>query len=232
VPRPPWNHNIHYHDLLLAAIPPHARRALDVGCGEGILARKLRDRVEHVIAIDIDRASIDRARGHEQHEQEREPEHEQREQEREPEHEQEREQDHDGPPTHPPIEYIQGDFLTTAFEPETFDFVVSVAALHHMDAEPALTKMATLLTPGGTLAVLGLNKSAYPRDLPRELAAAAATRVHRATKGWWESPAPQRKPSSHTYGQICAIADKTLPQARASRHLLWRYSIIWARPAN
>jgi hypothetical protein len=36
-----WNHNSHYHDLLLAAVPPGCRRALDVGCGLGTFARKL-----------------------------------------------------------------------------------------------------------------------------------------------------------------------------------------------
>jgi hypothetical protein len=29
-----WNHNIHYHRLVLAAVPPGSRTALDVGCGE------------------------------------------------------------------------------------------------------------------------------------------------------------------------------------------------------
>ena len=41
-PADPWNHNIHYHRLILDAVPPGARRALDVGCGEGTLARQLR----------------------------------------------------------------------------------------------------------------------------------------------------------------------------------------------
>jgi 16S rRNA A1518/A1519 N6-dimethyltransferase RsmA/KsgA/DIM1 with predicted DNA glycosylase/AP lyase activity len=49
-----WNHNIHYHDILLAAIPPGARLALDVGWGEGIMTPKLQTRIEHVTAIDID----------------------------------------------------------------------------------------------------------------------------------------------------------------------------------
>jgi SAM-dependent methyltransferase len=54
----PWNHNIHYHRLILDAIPPGARHALDVGCGEGTLARQLRVLVSHVTAIDTDPASI------------------------------------------------------------------------------------------------------------------------------------------------------------------------------
>ncbi len=60
-----WNHNIHYHPLILrAAARSGCRRALDVGCGEGILARELRRLVPHVSAIDVDEPSVDLARGH------------------------------------------------------------------------------------------------------------------------------------------------------------------------
>src|ERR1035438_1423379 len=38
----PWNHNIHYHDVVLRSVPPRCRRALDVGCGQGLLARGAR----------------------------------------------------------------------------------------------------------------------------------------------------------------------------------------------
>jgi len=57
-----WNHNNHYHPILLDAVPPDATRALDIGCGEGLLTRQLARRVPEVVGIDIDRASIDRAK--------------------------------------------------------------------------------------------------------------------------------------------------------------------------
>ncbi len=57
-----WNHNLHYHPLVLAAVPPGARRALDVGTGDGLLATDLRDRVPHVVGIDVDEDVLDRAR--------------------------------------------------------------------------------------------------------------------------------------------------------------------------
>jgi len=53
-----WNHNVHYYALALAAVPPGCQRALDVGCGEGMLARQLADRVPHVVGIDQDAASV------------------------------------------------------------------------------------------------------------------------------------------------------------------------------
>lgn len=34
-----WNHNVHLHPVVLDAVPTGAQRGLDVGCGEGMLAR-------------------------------------------------------------------------------------------------------------------------------------------------------------------------------------------------
>ena len=58
----PWNHNIHYYDLVLSAAGPGCRCVLDVGCGQGLLARRLAQRCHEVIAIDIDREVISHAR--------------------------------------------------------------------------------------------------------------------------------------------------------------------------
>src|SRR4051812_12889199 len=49
--------------------------------------------------------------------------------------------------------YIHGNFLEHTFDRNSIDFIVCVAALHHMDAEVALRRMRDILRPGGTLAV-------------------------------------------------------------------------------
>ena len=36
-----WNHNVHYQPVILNAVPPGCRTALDVGCGDGLLASRL-----------------------------------------------------------------------------------------------------------------------------------------------------------------------------------------------
>jgi len=36
-----WNHNVHYQPVILNAVPPGCRTALDVGCGDGLLAARL-----------------------------------------------------------------------------------------------------------------------------------------------------------------------------------------------
>ncbi|ATL29861.1 class I SAM-dependent methyltransferase [Streptomyces formicae] len=48
----PFDHNDHYHRLLLRELPPHGRTALDIGCGTGRFARRLADRGYEVDALD------------------------------------------------------------------------------------------------------------------------------------------------------------------------------------
>jgi len=47
-----WNHNVHYQPVILNAVPPGCRTALDVGCGDGLLARRLAERCATVTGID------------------------------------------------------------------------------------------------------------------------------------------------------------------------------------
>ena len=58
----PWNHNIHYHPLVIDAVPANCARALDVGCGDGLLASKLAERCGTVVAIDSHHETLVRAR--------------------------------------------------------------------------------------------------------------------------------------------------------------------------
>jgi 2-polyprenyl-3-methyl-5-hydroxy-6-metoxy-1,4-benzoquinol methylase len=58
MPKARWNHNIHYHPRIVAAVPSGAR-VLDVGCGEGMLTRELAVRAGSVLGIDIDAPSIE-----------------------------------------------------------------------------------------------------------------------------------------------------------------------------
>lgn len=51
---PYWNHNTYYQPWVLAQVPPGARTALDIGCGDGLLARKLAGRVPDVLGVDVD----------------------------------------------------------------------------------------------------------------------------------------------------------------------------------
>lgn len=61
-PEQRWNHNIHLHPVLLDALPDPCGRALDVGCGEGLLTRQLADRASSVLAVDVDGPSVEATR--------------------------------------------------------------------------------------------------------------------------------------------------------------------------
>ncbi len=192
-----WNHNIHYHRLIERALPHRCESVLDVGCGDGLLARRLRRQVPEVVGIDLDEPSILLAR---------------------------QQTSSDG------IRFVVGDVFTYPFEPASFGAVTSVATLHHVDARAGLERMADLLEPGGTLAVVGLARSRLPRDLHRELGATVLHRVHRIRRGYWEHSAPTVWPPPMTYVEMRALATTLLPGCVFRRHALWRYSITWTKP--
>ena len=57
-----WNHNVHYQPVILGAVPPGCGPALDVGCGDGLLACRLTDRCAQVTGLDRDPRMIALAR--------------------------------------------------------------------------------------------------------------------------------------------------------------------------
>ncbi|MEV7068921.1 hypothetical protein AB0N97_40055 [Streptomyces collinus] len=52
---PYWNHNVHHHRAVLAAVPDGCRTALDAGCGDGLLTRKPAARSVSVTGVDRSR---------------------------------------------------------------------------------------------------------------------------------------------------------------------------------
>jgi SAM-dependent methyltransferase len=137
------------------------------------------------------------------------------------------------------IGYILGDFTTVPLRPGSLDFISSVAALHHLDAETALRQMADLLRPGGVLAVIGLAGDKLPMCLRWDIPGIVASRTHRAVDGWqrrgiarpadsYQSPILWPPPLS--YREMGELADRVLPGSRFRRRLYWRYSLTWTKP--
>ena len=193
-----WNANIHYHSILLKAVPKAAQCVLDVGCGDGILSAQLfRSGVPHVVALDADLGVLERACAR-----------------------------------HPgvTIEWRYGnifDLHPTA--DHTFDAVLSVAALHHMDAAAGLARFAELVRPGGVVGVIGLAASNW-WDLPYALVGFWVREAIGMIRGHWVHSAPMAWPPPTTYRQIKRIARDILPGVQYRRHILGRYSLIWTRP--
>jgi 2-polyprenyl-3-methyl-5-hydroxy-6-metoxy-1,4-benzoquinol methylase len=192
-----WNANVHYHFLILDAIPSGSSRILDVGCGDGILSAQLIEAgVAQVIGLDIDGPVLGRAsardccRG---------------------------------------IQWLRADVLEAPLKPESFDAVVSVSALHHMDASAALRRLADLVKPSGVVAIVGLAANDW-WNWPYTLLGAAARAILGFVYGRWKHTAPISWPPPLTYHQMRDLAQRSLPGAQYHHHLLGRYSLVWRKP--
>lgn len=113
-----WNHNVHYQPVILRAVPADCAAALEVGCGEGTLARRLAERCTVVTAIDRDARMISVARSS---------------------------TPAAGPGR---VSFVEADFPAYPVASASFDFACANTALHHMDFGAALAAMARALRPG------------------------------------------------------------------------------------
>jgi SAM-dependent methyltransferase len=124
----------------------------------------------------------------------------------------------------------------------SYDAVVSVAVLHHLDLARALPRFADTLRPGGILAAVGLPRRDLGRELPVELAAAAVhhgcgllrlARRQPVGATFLRSPAHAAMPIADpdlTTREVRAVAGRLLPGASVRRLVLWRYLLVWRKP--
>jgi hypothetical protein len=94
-----------------------------------------------------------------------------------------------------------------------------------------LVAMASLLRPGGRLVVVDVARSSTLVDLGADLAGAVVNRYWRWRRGWYGHQAPKLPPTL-TYRQARSVARTALPGVVFRRRLLFRYSLIWAKPAG
>ncbi|HEX6216816.1 MAG TPA: class I SAM-dependent methyltransferase [Vicinamibacterales bacterium] len=127
------------------------------------------------------------------------------------------------------IEWVHGDVHHASLAPDSFDAVVSVAALHHMDAGGSLTRFAQLVRPGGAVVIVGLAANAWS-DIPLAAVAVAARHVLGLIYRRWRHSAPECWPPPLTYGEMKALSARVLPGVRYRRHVLGRYSLVWRKP--
>jgi ubiquinone/menaquinone biosynthesis C-methylase UbiE len=129
------------------------------------------------------------------------------------------------------IQWVHGNVLDAELEPDSFDGVVCVAALHHMDATLGLTRFAQLVRPGGTVAVIGLAAHSWS-DAPLVGVAEVSKFALALALGRRRSSAPKRWPPPLTYREMRALSARALPGVRYRRHLLGRYSLVWRKPSK
>jgi SAM-dependent methyltransferase len=199
----PWDHNLHYHPLVLAAVPRGASRALDAGCGEGVLARALARAVPHVVALDRHGPTLAEAR---------------------------RRDASGGRVAYVRGDLLSAPLAPESFDVVTA--VASLhhgdeaAGLRRM-AE-LLRPGGRLVVVGLARETVGGLPFAAASLVAQQWHHRWRHREQLRSRP--ESTAPIVWPPPHTYPELRRLAARLLPGARFRRHLLWRYSLTWTRP--
>ena len=199
------DHNAVYHRFLLDHVPPRAGEALEVGCGRGEFARALARRAARVTASDLSPEMIRIAR--------------------------------ERSVGLANLEIVEADILSFPLEESRYDYIASIAMLHHVEAGAVLVKLARALRPGGRLAILDVRSARGPLEHILALSAGGWMRllsgrlrpdpaVHAA---WAEHG---RRERYLTYAEALSLGRAYLPRCTVRRHVLWRYSIVWAKPGG
>lgn len=195
-----WNHNTAFHGELVADAARRGGRALDVGCGEGLLIQRLAAVCEEAVGIEADPATVERARA--------------------------RLAGVRGAVVRradvldPALRGEVGVFRT----------VTCVAVLHHLPLEEGLRALSGFVAPGGRLCVVGLAADGGLGDRALSALSVlpnwVASRWHREAADIGVPVAAPRE----SLREIRAVAVRILPGCRLRRRMYWRYRLTWDRP--
>lgn len=135
------------------------------------------------------------------------------------------------------------DVTTAQLPPALYDAVTSISALHHVDLDQVLPRLAETLRPGGLLIAIALPEVDLPRDLPVEAFSVVGHRLLGAAFRL-EQMLTGRRRYAHEDGvqvmpmldpvlttrQVAAQAARALPDVLVRRLPFWRYELRWQRP--
>ena len=204
-----WTTNNHYHEFVLKHVPAGCENALEIGCGTGAFARELATRCKRVVAIDLSQEMIRVARARSSR--------------------------------FSNLEFQLADAMTYDFPQSHFDFICSIATFHHLQQRELLMKIKDALRPGGVLVVVDLVQSDGLADRVLDVigfgVSASLRLIH---NGRLQPPAAVRKAwAQHgkhdtysTIREIRVLADEVLPGSNVTRQMLWRYSLVYQKPAT
>ena len=136
------------------------------------------------------------------------------------------------------LEFQLADAMTWSFPRSHFDFICSIATLHHLQQHELFVKIKDALKPNGVLVVLDLveSNSLVERMLDvfgfgvsggLRLLHNGRLKTPAAVRAAWEQHGKHDHYS--TVSQMRALADEILPGANVRRHLLWRYSLVYQK---
>ncbi|GAA2436480.1 hypothetical protein GCM10010388_26110 [Streptomyces mauvecolor] len=204
----PFDHNDHYHPLLLRQMPPNCRTALDVGCGTGRFAWRLARLGVEVDAIDPSEEVVAEARAPAA----------------------------GSTPGERAPRFRCADVTEVRLPKAHYDFISCLASLHHMPFG-TVAALRDALAPGGVLVVLGCypertrldwawSLAAVPVNAVVRLAVFVRDRLGSAVTGRTPARAPVAQPTMPLL-QIRREAAALLPGCRIRRLLFWRYLLVF-----
>jgi SAM-dependent methyltransferase len=137
------------------------------------------------------------------------------------------------------LEFQIADAMTWNFPQSHFDFICSIATLHHLDQRELLPKIKDALKPGGVLVILDLVESSGLIERMFDLVGLGVSSALRLVHNGRLQPPPEVRKAWEQHGQhdsystikqMRALANKILPGASVKRHLLWRYTLVYQKP--
>jgi SAM-dependent methyltransferase len=197
-----------YDSFLLKFVPTQCDQALEIGCGTGTFTRRLAKVANQVTAIDLSSEMIRIARHRSI--------------------------------KHSNIDYRVGNVLETDLATGPYDCIVMIATLHHLPSEEVVEKLKQSLRPGSVLILHDLLRpeGAFDRlaDLMR-LPTSMGLRLLRTGRLWarrevrraWAEHGRNERYLSKR--EVEAMREGYLCGGEVIYHLLWRYTIVWRKPA-
>jgi len=136
------------------------------------------------------------------------------------------------------LEFQLADAVQWDFPQSHFDFVCSIATLHHVEQRELLVKIGDSLKPNGVLVVLDLVESDSLLERMRDVVAFGASRGLRLIHNGRLRPPPAVRKAWEQHGkhdryltirEVRALANEILPGATVRRCLLWRYLLVYKK---
>ncbi len=138
------------------------------------------------------------------------------------------------------LEFQLADAMRYDFPQSHFDFICSIATLHHVDQQQLLVKMRDALKPGGVLVLLDLVASESLMDRVLDVIGFGVSPMLRLIHNGRLQPPPEVRKAWEQHGkhdsystitQMRALAHEFLPGATVTRQLFWRYLLVYLKPA-
>jgi SAM-dependent methyltransferase len=136
------------------------------------------------------------------------------------------------------LEFELADAMTWGFPQSHFDFICSIATLHHLEQRELFVKMRDALKPGGVLVVLDLVESNGLVERMLDVIALGVSGGLRLMHNGRLKPPPEVRKAWEQHGkhdhyltitQMRALADEILPGSSVNRCLLWRYALVYRK---